>query len=76
MINDVDALLSTYSCRKIQIILFRHVDTLSRMTTPEEYRKNMIKVLDYLNETLPSGSTVIISGLADGRVLWDIMSDR
>ena len=55
---------------------FRHVDTLERMTTPEEYRKNMLRILDYLNSTLTKGSTVIISGLADGRVLWDIMSDR
>jgi len=46
------------------------------MTTPEEYRKNMVVILDYLNSTLPAGSTVIISGLADGRVLWDIMSER
>jgi len=46
------------------------------MTTPEEYRKNMIIILNYLNSTLPAGSTVIISGLVDGRVLWDTMSGR
>jgi len=36
----------------------------------------MMVTLQYLDETLPKGSTVLITGLADGRVLWDTMSER
>jgi len=43
------------------------------MTTPEEFRKNIMGLLDYLNTVLPAGSHIVVSGLGDGRVLYDSM---
>ena len=53
-----------------------HDDTLNHMTSPTDYKRNMIEVLDYLDTILPNGSYVAMSGLADGMVLWDTMHDR
>ncbi|CAK8694911.1 unnamed protein product [Clavelina lepadiformis] len=53
-----------------------HPDTLAHMTSVKDYRSNMLTTLNYLNSTLPVNSTVIISGLADGRILWDTMHSR
>jgi len=53
-----------------------HDDTLDHMTDPTDYKRNMIEVLDYLDTVLPNGSYVMMSGLADGTILWDTMHDR
>jgi len=51
-------------------------DTIAHMTTPAEFHTNVIASLEYLDTVLPSGSTVIIIPLVDGRVLWDIMHEQ
>lgn len=50
--------------------------TEPHMTTEETYREKTKETLAYLDTILPKGSNVILTGLADGRVLWDTMSDR
>ncbi|NXC12505.1 AOAH hydrolase, partial [Corythaeola cristata] len=51
-------------------------DTLSYMTTPKEMLSNVVKALQYLDSHLPNGSHVILTGLVDGRFLWDNLHDR
>ena len=46
------------------------------MTTEKDFRKYTKKTLEQLDTILPKGSFVIHTGLADGRVLWDMMHDR
>ena len=53
-----------------------HYPTESHMTTVEEYTAKTKETLEYLDTILPEGSNVILTGLADGRVLWDNMHDR
>ncbi|NXV32651.1 AOAH hydrolase, partial [Rissa tridactyla] len=51
-------------------------DTLSHMTTPKEMLSNVMQALRYLDTRLPNGSHVILTGLVDGRFLWDNLHDR
>nr|XP_006124124.1 acyloxyacyl hydrolase [Pelodiscus sinensis] len=51
-------------------------DTVAHMTTPQQMHSNVIKTLQYLNSQLPKGSHVILTGLADGRFLWDQLHSR
>ncbi|KAM4689407.1 acyloxyacyl hydrolase [Discoglossus pictus] len=53
-----------------------HADTLSRMTTPQEMFTNVMTALELLDSQLPSGSHVVLVGLADGRILWDSLHNR
>ena len=53
-----------------------HYPTEPHMTTEKTYREKTKETLAYLDTILPKGSNVILTGLADGRVLWDTMSDR
>ena len=53
-----------------------HYPTEPHMTKPEEFRRKTFEILEYLDTILPSGSNVIISGLADGRVMWDMLGGR
>ena len=53
-----------------------HYPTEPHMTKPEVFREKTFEILDYLDTILPSGSNVIISGLADGRVMWDMLGER
>lgn len=53
-----------------------HMDTIADMTTPTEFRENTMVTLQYLDSVLPKNSSVLITGLADGRVLWDLLSKR
>ena len=46
-------------------------DTLNHMTSVEDFEKQTKKSLEYLEENLPKGSSVLLSGLADGRILFD-----
>ena len=45
------------------------------MTPPDEFRDNVITALKYLDQKLPPGSHVILTGLANGSVLYDSLSD-
>ncbi|NXB79135.1 AOAH hydrolase, partial [Donacobius atricapilla] len=51
-------------------------DTLAHMTTPKEMLSNVVQALRYLDSRLPNGSHVILTGLVDGRFLWDNLHDR
>jgi len=46
------------------------------MTTPEEFKKNVLSALDYLNTTLPAGSYVSLVGLVDGRILFNTLHNE
>ena len=48
----------------------------SHMTPPAEFYSAVVASLDYLDTKLPAGSSVVIIGLVDGRILWDIMHDQ
>lgn len=50
--------------------------TMDTMTTPQEFYKNVVTALNYLDTTLPRGSHVIFIGLVDGRILFEAMADR
>lgn len=52
-----------------------HNDT-NHMTKVEDYYNKMSELLSYLNDRLSRGSVVMASGLADGRLLYDILHDR
>ncbi|XP_064025799.1 acyloxyacyl hydrolase isoform X2 [Pogoniulus pusillus] len=51
-------------------------DTLAHMTRPKEMLSNVLQALRYLDSRLPSGSHLILTGLVDGRFLWDHLHDR
>jgi len=53
-----------------------HEDSLNRMTTPEDFYDRTLVTLNYLDEKLPKGSAVFISGLADGRLLYAQMHNK
>lgn len=53
-----------------------HHDTFNHMTTVEEMKNKSITTLNFLAKTLPKGSHVFITGLADGAVLYNSLSDR
>ena len=45
------------------------------MTTVEEFRKNIINILDWVNSTVPEGSHVFAFGLGDGDILFENLHD-
>lgn len=45
------------------------------MTTPPVFKENILKLLNYLDETVPKGSHLFILGLADGDILYDNLHD-
>lgn len=49
---------------------------LSDMTTPQKYRASIIEGLKALDKKMAPGSKVVITGLVDGRILWDTMNNR
>uniref|UniRef100_A0A8C3TJC3 Acyloxyacyl hydrolase n=1 Tax=Chelydra serpentina TaxID=8475 RepID=A0A8C3TJC3_CHESE len=51
-------------------------DTVVHMTTPNQMHSNVMQTLQYLNSQLPKGSHVILTGLVDGRFLWDQLHSR
>lgn len=42
-------------------------------TSPADFKKNIIRLLDWLNTKLPKGSHVVILGLADGDLLFEYL---
>eukprot|EP01104_Vermistella_antarctica_P005480 TRINITY_DN1600_c0_g1_i1.p1 TRINITY_DN1600_c0_g1~~TRINITY_DN1600_c0_g1_i1.p1 ORF type:complete len:649 (-),score=183.38 TRINITY_DN1600_c0_g1_i1:194-2140(-) len=50
--------------------------TYSTMTTPAEFRADVLESMVHLNNTLPWGSHVVFVGLPDGTVLYDTMHNR
>lgn len=46
------------------------------MTKPEELRQQILDGLAALDKKVPPGSHVMLLGLVDGRILWNVMSTR
>ena len=46
---------------------------VSSMTPVDKYRESTIESLRYLDTVLPPGSRVLMSGLVDGSILYDVM---
>jgi acyloxyacyl hydrolase len=46
------------------------------MTTPEELRRNVMAVLEFMDTVLPEGSHVLIIGLVDANFIYPAMQDR
>ncbi|XP_070574301.1 acyloxyacyl hydrolase-like [Ptychodera flava] len=53
-----------------------HPDTIAHMTKPEKFRASTLATFKYLDTVLPAGSNIIVSGLADGRILWKYLHNR
>ncbi|XP_063218353.1 acyloxyacyl hydrolase-like [Bacillus rossius redtenbacheri] len=51
-------------------------DTLRRMTKPSVFRRNVVNALRLLDGTVPEDSHVVLIGLVDGGMIYDIMADR
>lgn len=45
-------------------------DSFDRMRKPEEFKANIIRLLDYLDTSVPAGSHLVILGLGDGDLLY------
>jgi len=50
--------------------------TFDTMTTPVEFKRNILNAFAELDQRVPPGSHLAIIGLADGLVLWDSMHNR
>lgn len=50
------------------MLVKRHPDTFDHMTKPDEFYKNVIDAMDYLDTVLPAGSHVFLTGLANGNI--------
>jgi len=48
----------------------------SSMTSPETFRTKIIALWDKLDTYLPAGSHMVVTGVADGRVLYECLKDR
>jgi len=53
-----------------------HRPTFDVMTKPDEFRKNIIKNLDYLDSVVPAGSHLVILGVANGSLIYEGVSGR
>ena len=51
-------------------------DTINHMTKPKDFHKNLVKTLTYLDTVLPNVSHVLLSGLANGSLLFDSVGNR
>ncbi|EFC43184.1 predicted protein [Naegleria gruberi] len=45
-------------------------------TTPEEFEANVLVTLNYLEQTLPAGSSVVFVGMAQGGFLFEFLKDQ
>ena len=45
-------------------------DSFDRMTKPEQFKIDILKLLDHLDTVVPAGSHLIILGLGDGDILY------
>jgi len=46
------------------------------MTKPDELYSNVVSTMEYLDTVLPNGSHVLLTGLANGSILFDSLGDR
>ena len=45
--------------------------SFNSMTNPTKFKENILRLLNYLDETVPAGSHLMIFGLANGKLLYD-----
>jgi len=50
-----------------------HTPSLSAMTPPEKFKANILKIWNWLDTTLPKGSHMIVVGLVDGSILYQLL---
>lgn len=50
--------------------------SLDQMTTPEDFRKNILAGLEAFDKKVPAGSKLLMIGLADGRILYQTMHNQ
>jgi len=46
------------------------------MTQPSNFKENILEIWSFLDTKLPKGSHIIVLGVADGRVLYDTLSNK
>jgi len=46
------------------------------MTKPDVFREKILEIWNHLDTVLPTGSHMIIWGVADGRILYDTLKDK
>jgi len=46
------------------------------MTHPDEFKANILALWNKLDTLVPAGSHIVVSGVADGRILYDCLHDR
>jgi acyloxyacyl hydrolase len=65
------------SSAHITFVMFaRFPEPVPHMTTPVTLHKNVMNVLNKLNDVLPFGSHVILIGLVDGGFIYPTMANR
>ncbi|KAJ8976122.1 hypothetical protein NQ317_019387 [Molorchus minor] len=66
-------------CRGMMFVTslyFSFKGTISHMTTPVEFRKNVMQALDILNTKLPKNSHVVLMGLVNADFIYDNMANK
>ncbi|KRX10792.1 hypothetical protein PPERSA_00962 [Pseudocohnilembus persalinus] len=48
----------------------------SHMTEPEQFKQNILADWQYLDEQLPAGSHMVVTGVADGTILYECLEKR
>ena len=46
------------------------------MTKPKEFYENVVNAMEYLDTILPSGSHVLLTGLANGSLLYQSIGNK
>ena len=50
--------------------------SMDHMTKPKDFYNSMVRIFQYLDQHIAPGSVVVATGLVDGRVLFDTLSNR
>lgn len=50
--------------------------TTDSFTTVEEFRRNILTAWNFLDTVLPKGSHIVVWGVADGQILYDVLAER
>lgn len=63
----------------ILLFLYRlnsNPDTLSNMTTPKQFKANVLKFLKRVDKRLPKNSHIVLIGLVNGSRIYPDMAER
>jgi len=53
-----------------------HRQDFSPMTTPEAFRVNILKILNYLDSVVPAGSHLVVLGVANGSKIYEAVEKK